>query len=162
MEEWKDIIGYEGLYRISSHGRVLSLYNDIPRVMSHIERIDNSYQSILLFKDKKQKGFRVHRLVAYHFVPNPNNYPIVDHLDRNRQNNHYTNLEWVTYKENSRRWVAMDKAKYDQMQPGVLVQCLGTSHISKIKSRHGVYLTLEDYLPGFPYPVLVKEVTIIQ
>lgn len=45
----------------------------------------------------------VHRLVAWEFVPNPNNYPIVDHIDGNKSNTHYTNLEWVTYKENSIR-----------------------------------------------------------
>ena len=56
------------------------------------------------------KKFRLHRLVAEAFVPNPNNYPVVDHLDANKQNNKWDNLEWTTAAENSRR--AVEKGLY--------------------------------------------------
>lgn len=162
MEEWKDIIGYEGIYKVSNHAKILSFHDEEPKLMSHLSRIDNSYQLVGLTKQKRIRNFCVHRLVALHFVPNPYNHPIVDHLDRNRQNNIFTNLEWVTYKENTRRWVAMDKIKYDQMQPGVSVRWLGTEHVSKIKSRKGIFLTLEQPPPNFPYPVSIKHVKVIQ
>ena len=62
---------------------------------------DGKYLFVILQKNGHKKHFKVHRLVASHFVKNPNNNPIVNHIDGNKENNHYKNLEWVTYKENS-------------------------------------------------------------
>lgn len=106
MEEWKDINGYEGIYQISSYGRVKS----IDRVLSngkkrkskflYIHKI-NGYPTVSLCKDYKQRNYKIHRLVAQAFIPNPENKPCVDHIDTDRENNVVSNLRWVTYQENT-------------------------------------------------------------
>lgn len=92
-EKWKDINGYEGLYQISNFGNVNSLYtNKIlkPKITK------DGYKEIGLIKNGIKKFFRIHRLVALHFCINPdiNKYNIVNHIDGDRCNNVYTNLEW--------------------------------------------------------------------
>lgn len=93
MEEWKDITGYENLYQISNYGRVKSLY--VNRIMS-LKTDRDGYQEINLIKNGIKKSYRVHRLVALHFCinPCPEKYNIINHIDGNRSNNIYTNLEW--------------------------------------------------------------------
>lgn len=111
IELWKWIAGYEGLYMVSTHGRVKSMdrYIQHPhsgrtfmkgRILSQTTN-NKGYKQIRLHKDGKFKGYLVHRLVAQAFIPNPNNYPIINHKDENPNNNHYTNLEYCTYKYNN-------------------------------------------------------------
>jgi len=105
-EIWKDINGYEGLYQISNLGRVKSLNKLKGKNTKTKEIIMNpsinkkGYKCIVLCKNSKQKHFRVHRLVAQSFIPNSENKKIVNHIDCNKINNHESNLEWVTHKEN--------------------------------------------------------------
>lgn len=120
-EIWKDIRGYEGLYQISNFGRVKSLartiyysdgksiyYND--RILAN--NVDsNGYLSTKLSKDKKPHRFRIHSLVANAFIYNPNNLPVINHLDSNKTNNHVDNLEFCTQKNNIRH--AMTSGKFD-------------------------------------------------
>ncbi len=110
MEEWKDIKGYEGLYLISSYGRCKTTnfkpgYGRIPESSECILKIENpdyhqGYALVSLSKNGKKKKFRIHRLVAEAFIPNPNNYPCVNHIDGNKLNNNVNNLEWCTEKQN--------------------------------------------------------------
>lgn len=100
-KEWRDIKGYEGLYKISSNGEIYSSISGKERKLKISK--SNGYVLIDLYKDGVGKWFRVHRLVAEAFVPNPNNLPIVMHLDNNKQNNHYTNLKWGTISENTKQ-----------------------------------------------------------
>ena len=104
-ELWKDIEGYEGLYQISNYGRIKSLKfkNNVcerKRVLIMKPNLRNGYFVINLRKNTKRKNFQVHRLVAQAFIKNPFNYPIVNHIDFNRQNNIVDNLEWCTQKQN--------------------------------------------------------------
>lgn len=99
MEEiWKDILGYEGLYQVSNHGRVYSL-----RKNKYMKPFSDKagYIYIVLNKNKKVKRYSVHRLVAKMFIPNINGLPCVNHMDENKSNNHVSNLEWCTYAYNN-------------------------------------------------------------
>jgi NUMOD4 motif-containing protein/HNH endonuclease len=98
MEElWKDIINYEGLYQISSLGRILIIKT---KKIKKLSLTKMGYYGIMLLKDKKSKNFLIHRLIAIHFIPNPNNLPIINHKDYNKLNNNIDNLEWCTYSHN--------------------------------------------------------------
>lgn len=111
FEVWKPVVGYEGLYEVSSFGRVKSLDNTIlhkdgittfrkGRILkSKTER--NGYMRVVLSKESKHIHYSIHRLVAYAFIPNPYEFPCVNHKDENKQNNHVDNLEWCTHKYNN-------------------------------------------------------------
>jgi len=112
MEEiWKDIQGYEGLYQISNLGRVKSF----PRLTnrgsgSYItkERILKNtlmtigYNRVELSINSERKFYSIHRLVAIHFIANPENKPQVNHINGIKHDNRIKNLEWCTAIENSR------------------------------------------------------------
>ena len=111
-EIWKDVQGYEGLYQVSNFGRVKSLGRNIKKPLTKIgyvwqsERIlkgrkdTKGYLRVVLYKDQTPKGFKVHRLVAVAFIPNPENKPEVDHINRDKIDNSVNNLRWVSHKEN--------------------------------------------------------------
>ena len=102
MEEWRDIEGYEGLYQISSLGRVKSLRNNKTRKekILKLKKNNNGYVLVNLYKNKVMKTYQVHWLVAKAFIENPNNYPCFNQKDDNKENNNISNLEWITYKDN--------------------------------------------------------------
>lgn len=104
-EEWKDIPGYEGLYQISSFGRVKSLAkkggNNKNQKEHFMNFIINRYVYVSLCKNSKNKQVLVHKLVANAFIPNPDHLPFLNHIDYNKENNRVDNLEWCTAKENS-------------------------------------------------------------
>lgn len=111
MEEiWKDVVGYEGYYKVSNIGNVMSVDRLVfnKRLKNiHFRRgaimslnIVNGYYALGLAKGGVVKSMLVHRLVATAFIPNPENKPQVNHKDFNRKNNNINNLEWVTLQEN--------------------------------------------------------------
>lgn len=115
-EEWRSIVGYEGLYEVSNQGRVKSLTrmwrNGKRREEKMLkEFIYLGYVHVTLCKDGKQKQYRVHRLVAMAFIPNPENKDFVDHIDTDRKNNNVENLRWVTRQENQENPISLKKQK---------------------------------------------------
>lgn len=92
----KDIKGYEGLYKVTNDGRVYSVRKKDWLLPSST----GGYMIVNLWKDGTARAFRVHRLVAEAFIPNPHNKPQVNHLDENPSNNRMENLEWATAEEN--------------------------------------------------------------
>lgn len=106
QEIWVDIKGYEGLYQISNKGRVKApakksgFLRRKEKILSGFVK-DNDYLCIDLHKDNKCKKFYIHRLVALHFLDNPENYPCINHKDYNKKNNCVENLEWCSYKYNN-------------------------------------------------------------
>lgn len=97
-EKWKLIAKTDNFYAISTMGRVMSMRNG--KIMKTI--ISNrGYELVIAKYNGKQKSFSVNRLVAEAFIPNPNNFPIVNHIDVNPLNNKVDNLEWCTYSYNN-------------------------------------------------------------
>lgn len=110
QEEWRPVVGYEGLYEVSNLGEVRSL----PRIMKsrHGNGMGYHMKGKVLRKVIDSHGYHVvqlghhkqghvHRLVLEAFVPNPDNKPCCDHIDANRINNNLNNLRWATYSENN-------------------------------------------------------------
>lgn len=107
MEIWKDIIGYEGIYQVSSLGNIRS----VDRINSRGQfvkgqdrkiRLDQyGYPKVRLSKNGKYQDLFVHRLVAIAFIPNPENKETVNHIDGDKMNWSIDNLEWLTTEENN-------------------------------------------------------------
>lgn len=104
QEIWRDIKGYEGYYQVSNLGNVKTLHAN----KGHSTKLmtlaphPRGYKQVLLCKDGRSKSLLVHRLVAAAFIPNPNNYNEVNHIDENKCNNNADNLEWVSHGDNCR------------------------------------------------------------
>lgn len=107
MEEvWKDIIGYEGFYKVSNFGNVISCKRVVPDTRLGFKTLGQrilkltvdsvGYVKVALYKETVKEVWKVHRLVAIHFCDKPGGCDIVNHLDNDKQNNKHTNLEWTT------------------------------------------------------------------
>lgn len=114
MEIWKDIQGYEELYQVSNLGNVRSKtreweqkhysggkskYKKEGKILK-VQADKNGYMHIDLHKGKKIERVLIHRLVATHFIDNPNKYKYINHIDSNPKNNKVNNLEWCTQSHN--------------------------------------------------------------
>ena len=97
-EIWKDVVGYEGLYQVSNLGNVRSLnYRGHGITKNLVPKCNNAGRLwVELRKNGSGKCLLVHRLVAMAFIPNPNDYPQINHIDENPKNNRVENLEWCT------------------------------------------------------------------
>lgn len=128
-EEWRDVVGYEGYYMVSSLGRVASIRTKIyyknrlkPRIVTqHLIKLQKSkygnnlyYISLGLCKNGEQKSVRVHDLVASAFLPNPSNYPCIDHIDTDGTNNNVSNLRWCTHYMNMMNPITRSRNKLVQ------------------------------------------------
>lgn len=149
MEEvFKDIKGYEGLYQASNLGRIKSLKRYRKNGYSgyyqkeQIKKVRNShgYKLITLYKNSKGTDYRVHRLVAEAFIPNPENKPQVNHINGDKTDNRAENLEWCTNGENQKHAIK-NGLKYK-------VFGLGSSSRKKIKQYdlNGNFIKEWDYI----------------
>jgi hypothetical protein len=97
LENWKDIEGFEGIYQVSSLGNIRNYKKQILTPV----KTDDGYLRVHLRKTGVSKNLRVHRIVANHFIENPENKPEVNHINGNKTDNRVENLEWVTKSENA-------------------------------------------------------------
>ena len=111
-EIWKDISGYEGLYRVSNLGRVKTmgryycsgenmLVKKYQPEMLMKTGLVSGYPTLRLCKNGVKKQFQIHRLLGLHFIPNPNSYPCINHKNSIREDFRLENLEWCTYSYNA-------------------------------------------------------------
>jgi hypothetical protein len=147
-EEWRDVVGYEGYYKVSSLGRIASLaryvkrkhrvgvdsnYTTKPHISKTFFSKKSPYERIVLYVKRPDRRL-VHRIVAEAFASNPNKYPEVDHINDNPRDNRACNLQWCTPKMNSSK---------DSHRKAVSIGLLG--HVSSNRTPV-VCLTLDGNL----------------
>lgn len=98
-EIWKDIEGYEGMYKISNLSRVKSYRRGSIKIMRQTVNA-SGYHIVELARNNERRSFRVHRLLAQAFIPNPDKKPVINHINGKKGDNSLNNLEWVTISEN--------------------------------------------------------------
>ena len=131
-EEWRDVVGYEGLYMVSNIGNVKSLKRtakskngSIRTVSEKLRKIDKNksgYLMVILNKEGKRKGMKIHRLVADAFIKNPYNLPQVNHRNEIKSDNRVENLEWCTQDYNNKYGTRTERTSKK-------VKCLETGKI---------------------------------
>ena len=143
IEEWISINGFGEKYQVSNCGRVKSL-DSVQEIRPNVfinrrgrilkQRLDShGYYRVNLSGGGMRKTVLVHKLVAAAFVPNPNGYTVIDHIDTNRKNNIWTNLKWVTTKENCNNPLSV-KHKSDAMKGKPKTE-LHRLHLSQSRKR---------------------------
>ncbi|VXC99475.1 NUMOD4 domain-containing protein [Sphingobacterium multivorum] len=111
QEAWEDVIGYENLYQVSNLGKVRSLDKIVSNgngsflkkgivLKPYLDK--DGYATVNLYKNRKKRLIRIHRLVAMAFIPNSNNKPAINHKNSIRDDNRVENLEWVSVSENNK------------------------------------------------------------
>ena len=169
IEVWKPIEGYEGIYEVSSFGRVRSLDRIVDFGNENYSRqmlckgkimkgsiSHNGYIYVSLCLQNKKVRTYIHRLVANAFIPNPNNLSTVNHKDGNKHNNTVANLEWASYSDNNQH--AYDNGLVKSKRRVRRIRCIETGEIYKsgaeasrklgydastiLRTCHGIYETL--------------------
>ena len=155
-EEWRDIPGYAKQYQISNLGNL--------RVILPLKFFTNNsgYQVAHIFLEGK-KGSRkrekytqklVHRLVATAFIPNPNGYPQVNHIDGDKTNNRVDNLEWISSQDNIRHahkvlGYAMGRKKVRCKETGVIYESYSEAAKQTGTNRHSISNNIHNH-PDYP------------
>lgn len=119
---WKDIKGFESVYKINEFGKVYSLKSN--KILSQSINIHGYYIVYLCGDGGKTIAKQIHRLIAEAFIPNPENKPCIDHINAIRTDNRLENLRWCTYKENNNNPIFKER--------------LSTSHIGKKLSKETI------------------------
>lgn len=148
MEEWRDVKGYEGFYKVSNTGVIKSVDRLIKQINNGVEIVtrykgktisqtkdSRGYMRVHISKNGKDKYASVHRIVAEAFVPKPNNCNIVNHLDCNPSNNIYSNLEWTTHKGNMEYASMLGRMHYNKNN---LAKAQELKKVSVIASKDGI------------------------
>jgi hypothetical protein len=126
--EWREIPGYDGKYLISIRGEIYTRHRG--KLLSPFTT-EKGYLRVTLCRENKLIKYRVHRLVAQMFIPNPENKPEVNHKDFNKKNNYVDNLEWSTMAENLEH--AVEGNKGTPCKPVYMI-CKKTSNVTAFKS----------------------------
>ena len=150
-EYYANVKGYENLYQVSCYGTIKSVdkvvknkngYRTIKGKILTPKFDKNGYLKIGLVKDHKQKYYFIHRLVAETFIPNPNNYLVVNHINGDKTNNHIDNLEWCTQQYNIKH------AYKNGLKKGVSAEHKGSKNPKSKLTEKEVLLILENKKNG--------------
>lgn len=163
MEEiWKDIDGYEGIYQVSSHGKIKSLdkiingggarqYIRKGRIRKPVST-EKGYLRVLLTNNGKRKGYFVHRLVALAFLAKDHSRKHVNHINHIKSDNLVSNLEWVTPAENNQKSIDFynRSLKYDEFKVLSIITFFKTGlNISKIANIFNApYTSIKNIVEG--------------
>jgi hypothetical protein len=154
-ENWKEVVNFEGLYKVSNLGRVMSIKEqggyraNMVRPMCRwlimrASRGTHGYPAVRLMKNKKSHLLRVHRLVALAFIDNKQGKPCVNHKDSVRDNNNVKNLEWCTKKENTQH--ALKKGRLRNVHGRVAKMTEKNVKRLRLYSSHGFTDSLNAYI----------------
>jgi hypothetical protein len=137
QEIYKDVQGFEGLYQVSNLGNVKSLktHNKKEKLLTqeNVKSKDVNYKRVKLHKEGSYKRFLVHRLVAMHFIPNPDSKPQVNHIDNNTSNNVVSNLEWCTGAENMKH--SRDQGRQNKVTE-LAIKAMIKANIEAVKPKY--------------------------
>ena len=127
VEEWRDVVGYEGLYEVSNLGRVKSVARmrsgkggaptPVPERIMKQSHDHNGYLKVCLRNGSDKSNHSVHQLVARAFIQNPNGYTQINHIDENKENNNVENLEWCTKKYNNSYGTRLERFSKSRGKP---------------------------------------------
>lgn len=141
--KWKNIIGFEKQYSISKSGIIVN--KDTLEIKSHVKDSNTGYFKVQLWKSGKMKCFFVHRLIAIHFIDNPNNYRCVNHKNGIKTDNRIENLEWCSDKQNIRHSIdVLGKNKFSDrpnfkgavhLEYGIFCTAQEAANISGVSKR---------------------------
>lgn len=110
MTVWRKIPNYENLYEVNEFGNIRNKYKKI--LSPHFDK--DGYLRIDLYKNKVRKKFGIHQLVALSFIDGYFEGAVVNHIDEDKANNHFSNLEWVTVKENTNHGTSIKRRAISQ------------------------------------------------
>lgn len=130
MENWKPVPeeDFASLYEVSDQGNIRSLcgrYKNKSNILKP-SKGSKGYLIVTLCNGEQQKSCSVHKLVARAFIPNPNNYPCINHKDENKENNSVSNLEWCSYYYNN---VYGSRLTKSALKKSIPVLCIENNHI---------------------------------
>lgn len=171
LEEWKDVVGWEDRYEVSNFGGVRSKsylkhtcnmhgpMSFMTQAKDMAQTVNASgYLTIDLRKDKTRAAGIVHRLVAKAFIANPEDLPIVNHMDSDRRNNHFSNLEWCTQQHNVQHsYDSGSNSNAADLHPR---RVLSSAIVAEMKAlfRNGTSRNALVELYGFKYCTIDKAV----
>jgi len=145
IEDWKDIPGYEGLYKVSNMGRVKSLRLHVNNRLSEYISVTigkNGYQRVHLYKNGKQHTVEIHRLVANSFVSKiDESQDEVNHVDFNKHNNFCDNLIWCRHLDNVRHTQKYSRNTFGERVPQHKLKTEEVALIRELKNFYGKELT---------------------
>ena len=133
MEEWRAVPGYEGLYEVSNKGNVRNVRRN---TLLRLPKNKYGYIQVGLYKNGIRTEFKVHRLVAQAFIPNPDGLPQVNHKNEVKTDNNVDNLEWCTAKYNNNYGTARIRSRDTKIKNGYYTGLSKEEYMKEYKKKN--------------------------